>query len=71
MASKRIAAAAGSGGGAPSAAALAWSDKENALKCARCRAPTRPFNLCCKDCDAVAYCGDACKRADADAHARA
>ena len=51
--------------------ACQWSEEENALKCVRCRVPTRPFNLCCDDCEAVAYCGDACKRADADAHARA
>ena len=71
MASKGTAAAAGAGGGAPSAVTLAWSDEENARKCASCRAPTRPFNLRCDDCRAVAYCGDACKRADAGAHERA
>jgi TPR repeat protein len=53
------------------ATALTWSDKENAYKCAHCRAPTPGLNLRCKDCQAVAYCGEACKRADAGAHARA
>ena len=70
-ASRVGAAAAGAGGGAPSAAALTWSDKENAYKCAHCRAPTPVLNLRCRDCGAVTYCGDACKRADAGAHARA
>ena len=59
-----------SASGAPSTATLAWSEAENARKCASCRAPTRPFNLRCKDCEAVAYCGDKCKRAGAGAHAR-
>ena len=65
-----MASKAANGGGAPTAAALAWSAEENAFKCVRCRAPTRPYNLCCDDCDAVAYCGDECKRTDAGAHAR-
>ena len=71
MASKAGTAATGAGGGAPSAAALSWSQEENARKCARCRTPTPFLNLRCDVCAAVAYCGDACKRADAGAHARA
>ena len=57
---------------AASAPAVAsWSEEEHALKCAHCREPTPFLHLHCEDCRAVAFCGDACKRAGARAHARA
>jgi hypothetical protein len=46
-----------------------WSWDENGRTCEHCGAKVETLINCCVDCEAVAYCGDACKESDSSAHA--